>query len=189
MTDDFDLTAEDLERILFRARARRWFAHVPTFYERYPDIAELLREWGLLRNWNKRFMEGDPQDELLLFAEGSVVIVALERFVRAVLGSQALDTDTLDPLLRKATAGPEPLLILPWDDQDEGRKKICKVRNTILHGNFEQAARGANHSSTRAYFKKSYASEIHVMGLILLNLMEQIDLNTGKRISEVEPQQ
>lgn len=188
MTDDFDLTPEDLERILFRARARRWFARVPPFRERYRDIGELVREWQLLRDWNKRFMNDDPQDQLLMFAEGLVAIVALERFVRAVVGSNATDADTLDPLLRKATCGPDPLLILPWDDQDDGRKKICRVRNTILHGNFEQAAREANRSSSREYFKKSYASEIEVMGLILLNLMEQIDPDTGKPIQRLESQ-
>jgi hypothetical protein len=150
------------------------------FRSRYRDMSELLREWELLRTHNLTFKEGDPQDKYLIFAEGLVAIVALERFVRAVVGSDATDRDTLDALLRKATAGKTPLLRLPWEDQDEGRKRICAVRNMILHGNFEQAAREEGLASKEEFFKKKFAGTVEGMGKILENLLDQIDVRTGR---------
>jgi hypothetical protein len=149
------------------------------FRGRYGDLQHLLREWHLLRKHNLTFKPEDRQDTMLMFAEGAVVIISLERFVRAVLGDQADERDALDRLLRKATAGPTPLLRLPWDDQDDGRKKLCAVRNMILHGNFEQAAREFGCDSVKAFFQTQFASTIEIVGKVLENLLEQIDVRTG----------
>ncbi len=58
-----------------------------------------------------------------------------------VLGSQATDKDTLSNLLEKATSERLGLLVLRARDRQALIKGLKDVRNTILHGNYEQAAR------------------------------------------------
>jgi hypothetical protein len=57
------------------------------------ELQQLVRELHLLRERNLQFKVGDPQAKLLLFAEASLVLLTLERFVRAVLGSDAGDLE------------------------------------------------------------------------------------------------
>ncbi len=85
-----------------------------------------------------------------MFAEAALVCLALERFLRAILG-EVNDGATLYNLLEQAVS--RKLVRLPWDDQQDGIKRICSVRNTLLHGNYEQAARDAGSSSVAEYFK------------------------------------
>lgn len=73
----------------------------PTFRERHPEIQQLVRELHLLRTHNLKFKVGDPQYGLLLFAEAALVVLVLERFVRAVL-DDAQDNDTIYSLLQRA---------------------------------------------------------------------------------------
>ena len=91
------------------------------------------------------------------------MLVCLERFVRIVLGTEAGENDTLHTLLEKATGKRLALLTLPFDDQQDGIKKICAVRNTILHGNYEQAAKQAGCASVPEYFKTQFAGELESM--------------------------
>lgn len=149
-----------------------------SFRDRHGEIQELVRELAVVRQHNLAFKEGDPQDALLLFAEAALVLIALERFVRAVLGADATDRDTLPNLLEKAVA--RDLLRVPWDDQQDGIRRIKDVRNTLLHGNYEQAATQAGCSSTTEFFKTVFASEVEVTFKILDNLMSQIDPATGQ---------
>src|SRR5450631_849346 len=121
------------------------------FKDDHPEVQQLIRELTLLRDHNLKFKDGDPQDRVLLFAEGALVLLVLERFVRAVLGPDAVDSDSIYNLLQKAVK--KGLLRVPWDNQEEGIGKIKEVRNTILHGNYEQAARQAGCASVGAYFK------------------------------------
>ncbi len=151
------------------------------FKDSYQDMQELARELDLLRRHNKQFKPGDPQQTLLMFAEGALVLVCLERFVRIVLGTEAGENDTLHTLLEKATGKRLALLTLPFDDQQDGIKKICAVRNTILHGNYEQAAKQASCASVPEYFKTQFAGELESMFKILDHLMQQIDPETGRR--------
>ena len=59
--------------------------------------------------------------------QAALVLIVLERFVRAVLGERATDADSLHNLLQKATSARcGPLLVLPWDDQQDGIRKILQ---------------------------------------------------------------
>ena len=119
-----------------------------------------------------------------MFAEGAVGMLAFEHFLRAILGERATDQDTFRGLLEKATSRRLQLLVLPWDDQEDGRKKITAMRNTLMHGNFSQAAREAKCRSVREYFQKQYAGEIEKTFQILDDLMKQIDPGTGRRYDQ-----
>jgi hypothetical protein len=151
-----------------------------TFKDKHPEIQHLVKELVLLRRHNHQFREGDPQDTLLLFAEGAVALVLIERFVRAVLGVRASEGDTLYNLLQKAVK--DDLLTLPFHSQEEGIRRIRTVRNTIQHGNYEQAAAQAGCDSVAAYFKTQFASEVEQLGRIAEHLIEQVDNRTGKRV-------
>lgn len=150
-----------------------------TFKDRNRELQELVRELRLLRNHNLSFKEGDAQDRLLFFAEASIVLVTLERFVRAVLGD-AGESETLFNLLERAVS--RKALTLPWDDQQDGIRKITAIRNTLLHGNYEQAAAAAGCSSVAQYFKTQFASEVERMYEIVDHLFKQINAETGQRI-------
>jgi hypothetical protein len=153
-------------------------ASVTSFKDRNRALQELVRELALLRAHNLKFKEGDDPSTLLLFAEGAIVIVIIEHFVRMVLGDRATDRDTLNNLLEKAVA--DRLLRLPWDDQAEGIREVVGVRNTILHGNYAQAAREAQCSSVEDYFKRQFAPEVEGMFKIADYLVTQIDPETGR---------
>lgn len=148
------------------------------FKDEHPEVQHLVRELLLLRRHNLQFKEGDPQNGLLLFAEAALVCLALERFVRAVLGADAGEKDTLYNLLEKAVS--KGLFRVPWDDQQEGIKKIVAVRNTLLHANYEQAARGAGCASPGEYFQRQFASEVESMFKVADDIVNQIDPETGR---------
>jgi hypothetical protein len=148
-----------------------------TFRDRHREIQELVRELAVVRNHNLKFKEGEPQDTMLLFAEAALVLVTLERFVRAVLGSHATDRDTLPNLLQKAVK--HGLLQVPWDDQQDGIRRITSVRNALLHGNYEQSARQES-CSVEDFFKKKFAGEVESLTHVVDNLMSQIDPATGR---------
>jgi hypothetical protein len=144
-------------------------------------MIELMREHDIVRKHNLQFKDGDPQHMLLLNAEAGLVCTALEHFVRIVVGPLAPFDAPLYNLLQKAVA--EKLLTVPWADQEDGIKKICKVRNTLQHGNFAQAAQEAGKASVEDYFKSVFASEIDGLFKVLCYLMDQINVDTGKPVS------
>lgn len=148
------------------------------FKEDHPEVQHLVRELMLLRQHNLQFKEGDPQDRLLFFAEAALVCLALERFVRAILGADAGEKDALYNLLQKGVS--KGLIRVPWDDQEEGIKKVSAVRNTLLHGNYEQAARDAGCSNLTEYFQKQFAGEVESMFKIADFIVKQIDPETGR---------
>jgi hypothetical protein len=67
--------------------------------------------------------------------------------VRIVLGSDAEEKDTLYNMLQKSVS--RGLLRVPWDDQQDGITRLARVRNTLLHGSYEQAAKEAGRASVR----------------------------------------
>lgn len=148
-----------------------------TFKDAHREIQELVREVLVIRQHNLKFKEGDPQDTMLLFAEAALVLIVLERFVRAVVGD-ASDSDTIYNLLQRAVS--RGLLKVPWDDQEDGIRRIKDVRNTVLHGNYEQAARQSGCSSVPEFFKTKFASEVEALTHVVDDLMRQIDPATGK---------
>jgi hypothetical protein len=148
-----------------------------TFKQRNREIQEMVRELMVLRSHNLKFGPNDPQDTFLLFAEAAVVIVIIERFVRALLGPEATDKDTLWPLLEKLVN--RKVLVLPFRDQKEGIKVICGVRNAILHGNFEQAAAHEGLATPAEFFKTRFAVWVETTTKVVDKLMAQIDPDTG----------
>jgi len=153
-----------------------------TFKDANLDLQHLVRELHLLRQHNLQFKEGDPQHTLMLFAEAALVLIVLERFVRAVVGDDVTNGDTLHSLLEKATSQRRgPLLVLPWDDQQEGIRRVCGFRNSLLHANYQQAATNAGCSSAAEYFKVYLAADIEVMFKVVGELLRQIDPETGRR--------
>ena len=151
---------------------------MPAFKDENRALQELARELTLVRNHNLTFKDGDNLAEVLLFAEAGLVCMTFEHFVRVVVGTEAPAGATLYNLLEQAVA--RDLIKLPWDDQQDGIKKVCAVRNGILHGNYAQAAREAGKGSVAEYFKTVFASEIEVMYQVVDDLMKQIDVNTGR---------
>jgi hypothetical protein len=151
---------------------------VTSFRDQHPEVQYLVRELQLVRDHNLQFKEGDSQEHFLLFAEAALVCLALERFVRAVLGPEASETDTIYNLLQKAVS--KKLFVVPWKDQEDGIRRIKEVRNSMLHGNYEKAARDAGCTSVAEYFETTFASEVETMYRLTDFIVAQIDPATGK---------
>src|ERR1700693_1937785 len=104
-----------------------------TFKDENRGLSEMVRELMWLRSHNLQFKPGDPQQDILMFAEAALTCLTLEHFVRVVIGADATDSDTLRPLLKKAVA--KNLIRLPWLDQQEGTRRLCRGGNTLPHTN------------------------------------------------------
>ena len=149
-----------------------------SFKDKHPELQHIVREMLLVRSHNLKCAEEKDFDNLLHFAEGALVLLALERFARIVLGSRADERDTLYNLLQKAVK--YGLLHLPWDDQEDGIRRLKDVRNTTLHGGYEQAAAAAGCSSVAEYFRSSqHIGEVETLTKVLDHLMRQVDLEKG----------
>ena len=118
----------------------------------------------------------------LFFAEGLLVLLAVERFLRVILSVKASDGDTLPNLLEKATSTHLNLLTLPpWWTREQTIKAMKDVRNALMHGNYEQAAKQSGSQHPRAYFGSStYINEVDTLYKILDGFCRQIDPKTGK---------
>jgi hypothetical protein len=161
-----------------------------TFKDRYGEFQQIVRELMKIRDHNRRFKEGDPQDDLFLFAEASLGLLALERFLRILPGVKATERDTLRNLMERATSRKGG--VLQFVDlgsgqpiTDEARRQqvideITRLRNCLQHGNYEQVAAWAGVSTPAEFFKKSFASEIEMVYRITDRLVAQIDENTGE---------
>lgn len=153
-----------------------------TFKEQNREFQELVRELVLVRKHNLSFKVGDPQDSLLMFAEAALVLTAMERFLRIILRAEATDGDTLPNLLEKATSQRLDLVRFHVaTDRADAIRRIKDVRNTLLHGNYEQAAMQAGCSGTAEYFQTQFAPEIEVLYNLLDGMVKQIDEETGLR--------
>jgi len=72
-------------------------------------------------------------------AEGALIVLALERFLRIVLAERATGSDTLHNLLEKAASGDDPLLPARRDSPLRASneltiKLLTTVRNVTMHG-------------------------------------------------------
>jgi hypothetical protein len=151
-----------------------------TFKTAQREIQELVRELTWVRQHNLTFKEGDSQEDLLMFSEAALVLIALERFLRMILGAEVTDRDTLPNLLEKATGARLALLTLPVPDRQRAIREVTNVRNTILHGTYEQAAHQAGCVSVPDYFKKQFTPEVEHLYHLTNMLVAQIDQDTGK---------
>jgi hypothetical protein len=116
-----------------------------------------------------------------MFAEGALVLVTMERFLRTILAGQVGPDQTLPNLLELAFSERVDALDPPGGDAQHLVTLVKDVRNALLHANFEQAAKQAGAADVREYFRKHYASEIETLYKILNNMMSQIDPATGAR--------
>ena len=155
---------------------------VATFKEQNRELQELVRELFLIRNHNLAFKPGEPLDKILLFAEAALVLIAMERFLRIILPGEATDADTLPNLLEKATSKRIDLIRFHAStDRADAIRRIKDVRNSLLHGNYEQAARQAGCANTLEYFQEQFTPEVEKLCQILDGMMKQIDVETGRR--------
>ncbi len=151
-----------------------------TFREQYPEFARLVKELILLREHNRRpLIRQDHQ--FFLFAEGALVLIALERFLRMILQGEATDKDTLPNLLEKATSERLDLFqFTPPESREQSIREIKDVRNTILHGNYEQAARQTGCATTEEYFSTQFPSELEALFKLGDEIVKHIDPESGK---------
>jgi hypothetical protein len=146
------------------------------------DLQELFRELRWLREHNHAVANEVPQRNLLFFSEACLVLLSLERFLRILPGVNPTDKDTLPTLLEKATSKRLEILRLPAKDRKDAIRRIKNVRNTILHANFEQAAKEAGCKNVGDYFRSSqFAGEVETLFKLLENLLNQVDPETGKK--------
>ena len=150
---------------------------MPTFMEQHREMQELAREWNIVRQHNLRCAAENTLGNLLLMAEGLLVITSFERFFRIIVPN-AQDHDTLYNLMQRAVA--LGLVTMPHDSPQEAIRQITSVRNQILHANYEQAARESGQTSVVEYFGSSkYPGTVEGLTRILNNIIAQIDPATG----------
>lgn len=158
-----------------------------SFKERYVDFQHMVQELLNIRNNNLsntldlvdiKIIPPNLKDPPILFSEVSLIFASLERFLRMVLNDKANEKDTLYNLLEKAIS--MNFIHLIWENQNDGIRWICNVRNAFLHGNFEQLAQNSGHFVILDYFQKTFARQIEIMYHIVDDIIGQIDLETGK---------
>src|SRR5256885_16599 len=150
------------------------------FKDDYRELGEICRELYIVRNHNLGFKEWKPG--YLMFSEGLLVLLAMERFLRAILGAEAVEGDPLPKLLEKATSQRLGLLTLPgvWTIEN-AVAAITSARNTLMNGNYEQAGAQAGKKNDAEYFGSSqYSGEVESLFQVLESIMGQIDPATGK---------
>lgn len=125
-----------------------------------------------------------PQAEArLLFAEGALAVITLERFLRMILGKtgEAYKNVTLVPLLAEATGTKKNLLTLvPGMNKDEAIKTVGLVRNTMLHGNWEQITQSLGYTTVPEFFQKGFTPAVELLYQLLAHFVQQIDPHTGR---------
>ena len=155
-----------------------------TFIEQYREVSEIFRELEIVRDHNLKMAEthGKWVPGYLSFAEGLLVLLGIERFLRVILGAKATDADTLPNLLEKATSACLNLLTLPpWWKREETITALKNVRNALMHGNYEQAAKQSGRQHREEYFRSStYTNEVETLRRILHGFCAQIDPENGK---------
>jgi len=160
------------------------------FREKYKDLQYIVLELELLRKHNSSFSPGKSNDYRLLFSQVALTLLCLERFLRILPGveeaaikrtKKGKKAATLAEFLRGAT----DIKILAIKNKDEVIKQVTDVRNSILHGNFEQCARECNKNSVEEYFKLVFAGEVEALYKFTKHLMDQINSDTGKRYEKV----
>ncbi len=117
-----------------------------------------------------------------MMAEAAVTLVSIERFLRILLEHHGIalgEDESVYNLLQRATAGERPLIRLPVADREVAIKQIAGIRNSLLHGNYGQAAARAGAVSVGSYFGTPFAAEVEGLFRLLDLLMRQIDAETG----------
>lgn len=153
----------------------------PSFRELHPDFEELLCEIDCVRAHNFDIERGASQQHPLIVAEGALIVLALERFLRIVLAQRATSSHTLHNLLEMAASGNDPMF-----PRNEGLiKALTTVRNVTMHGNFELGAANYVHKfpertsmparSVADFLRTSFGNDIAVIYGYLLALVDKFD--------------
>lgn len=151
------------------------------FRAQHPDFEELLCEIDCVRAHNFAVERGASEQRPLRVAEGALIVLALERFLRIVLASRATGSDTLHNLLEKAASGTDPVL-----GCDQAMiKLLTTVRNVTMHGNFEQGAANYTHKfpdrtalpdrTVGEYLRTSFANDTAVIYGYLIASVHRFD--------------
>jgi hypothetical protein len=154
-------------------------AAMTSFKEQFREFQRMVLELKRLRNHNVTFQSDSY--EMFFMAEGTLVVLVLERFLRMILGKDADERDTMQNLLEKALSPKRSLIVLPGGlTRDQMREQIVEVRNFHLHGNYEQAATKAGLPSKDAYFMSSkYIKSVERLYRIANRIVAQVDEETG----------
>jgi hypothetical protein len=158
-----------------------------TFKDKYLEFQEIVKEVEYVRRHNFSFEKYDPR--MLLMAEGALVLLAFERFMRMILGDESRSDDTLKNLLDKATSQRLDLIKLPGRmTRDETITIVVKIRNVLAHANYEQAALESGLRHKDDYFKTGvYLSQVETLYRIVNRIIKQIDRDTGKPHDRANP--
>ena len=147
----------------------------------------MVLEHKRLREHNMTFKSDSL--ELFLFAEASLILLMLERFLRMILKGRAKDGATLFNLLELATSKNVDLIVLPGMlSTQETIKRISTIRNTLMHANYEEAALTSGLVSKDEYFQSGqFASEIESLYRLVQRIVKQIDTDSGLPHSRQAP--
>jgi hypothetical protein len=158
-----------------------------TFKDKNREFQEMAKELDRIRRHNLKFTKYDAS--MLLMAEGALVLLAFERFMRMILGAEATKDDTLPNLLEKATSRRLDLIRLPGGlSRDQTIAAIVRMRNVLAHANYEQAAEEAGLQHKDEYFKSGmYLFQVETLFRIMNRIIKQIDRNTGRQLDRKNP--
>src|ERR1039457_251551 len=156
-----------------------------SFKKQHRDFTEIARELDIVRNHNDHKIaegKGKWSPGCLLFAEGLLVLLTIERFLRIILGQSAGESATLPNLLEMATGSRLNLLSLPpWWTREQTIDAIKNVRNALMHGNYEQAAKQSGNQDREDYFRSGTSfAEVNTLFALLDGFCNQFDPESGK---------
>lgn len=168
----------DTETGLPHRRAKVSLASTPLAPSQPRVVLTPLEELVSLNRHNKTYAPGDPQDGLLMFAEGALSMTLVEAAARKWVGADVLPDGArfCNVLAAAVDAG----LRIPFDDPEDCIERLASVRNALVHGNFEQAGRQAGERDVAQYFREQYASEIEIMYTICVSFVVQIQERYGE---------
>lgn len=130
-----------------------------------------------------------PDGGFRQFAEAALVLTTLERFLRVVVDRTGKEHDgvTLYNLLEQATSKKKNLITYPaGSNRASVTERITLLRNTMLHGNYEQLAAHEKCADVPEFFQTSFLPAVEEIYRLTEHLMKQIDVRTGKRVRPEE---
>jgi len=153
-----------------------------TFKQEQWLFGEMGRELQIIAQRNAAMQAAHKYTEILVFAEASLVMLAFEHFLRVLLKDEAQDHHTLPPLLKMALEPDRGLLDPPTGMSIVDTVKLVKeFRNSLMHGNIQQASTRAGCATVLEYLAGPFGTETKQVFDILSALLGQIDPETGRR--------
>lgn len=157
-----------------------------------------LRTYNKLIGSNKNLNEAQKDLEYLLFAEGAILFMSFERFLRIV----PLMKQKIQPMSSSNDIKLRQLLDIAFKKEnkifdyskirhnnklscEKFKENICRIRNNLLHGNYEKLAQqdieNGYACNMREYFKKGlYTQDLEFVYTTLNDIISQVNSNTGE---------